>query len=899
MIAILSRKPAFALVFLFLVACTGALRAQTVSQLQPTVQYAVNPLGIDETNPVFGWTIPESQRSFRQRSYQVLVADDPALLTPATANVWNSGLVTGAVSSGITYAGKPLESRRRYYWKVLLQGVKSPDTLSSDVANFEMGLMQQSDWRGDWISYPFGWVGRVLYYRCVFPAGKPLKRARAYVSGIGYYTLKLNSKKVGNCVLDPATSDYAKSVYYNTFDIAPYLTANNVMMLTVAPGWYGQPKMRLQVELEFTDGSQQSFTSSDMRIVTLGPIQRAGILDGEYYDAREEHPEWWLPTDTIIHGLPSKHWGVAHSVEPPGGRMRAQQLEPIEVVETIRPVAVSQPKPGVYVVDAGQNLAGWAALKLAGKRGDKVELRFAETLYPDGTINQENLRTAAATDTYIFKGEGTESWEPSFTYHGFRYIQVEGLSKPPAGDELLVRRVRSSVPVSGTFNSSNPLLNRIYKMVQHTEASNLHSIPTDCPQRDERMGWMNDLTVRIEQALYNFNMARFYPKFLQDVVDTQHEDGDITDTAPYRVGGRPADPVSASFLLLAAESYRFYGNGHLVEKHYTALKAWVDMLEKKTVDGVLEYSYYGDWSPPAAFSVNGQAYGALSKNTPGNLMSTGYLYYSAALLSKMAGVIRNPSDSIRYAQLAQRTAAVFNNKFYNAATGGYGSNNQSCNSFALFLGIVPADKLQRVVANLKEDVVKHDFHLTTGNLCTKYLLESLTENGEVEAAYRIATQETYPSWGYMLSKGATTLWERWEYETGGSMNSHNHPMMGSVGSWFYKYLVGIVPEAEHAGFERFTIRPYLPEHLQFVEGSYHSVKGMIRSSWKKEKGKVQFTVTVPPNSVAKVYIPAHDPKSVRVNGKSLKAAGITASGTTAQAVMADLQPGEYHFSSKW
>ena len=861
---------------------------------------AVNPLGIDATSPQFSWEFTTTGRNFKQSAYQVTVSDSLEQLDNGQGNTWNSGKVSSAQSSGVLYKGPALQSRKKYYWKVKVWAADGKEMQAAETASFEMGLLKQTDWNADWVGFPSGWIGKVHYFRRVFSFGKQVATARAYVAGIGYYEMEINGKKVGDYVLDPATSDFAKRVYYTTYDIKSFLNKENVMVIAVAPGWYGMPKLKMQMEFTFSDGTQETISSTSIRNVTLGPVVSAGILDGEAYDARLEKPEWNLPSDTIIKGLPNQTWGVAPVVEAPGGIMVAQQLEPIKVVDSFTPVTVTEQSTGVYVVDAGQNMAGWLRIKVKGARGQKITMRFAETLYPNGTVNQENLRTAAATDTYIMKGDGYEEWEPRFTYHGFRYVQIDGLKTKPDLKDLTIRKVRSSVEPAGTFTSSNDLLNRINQMVQRTEASNLHSIPTDCPQRDERMGWLNDLTVRIEQAVYNFNLHRLYAKYIGDVADTQNENGEITDTAPYKVGGKPADPVSASFLLLASKSYEYYGNTEVITQHYTQMKAWVDYLVTRTKDGIVDYSYYGDWSPPAEFGQQGHAYGAVSVNTPGTLMSTGYLYYCAKLLSQMAAVTGNNTDKERYEKLASVTLKAFNDKFWDEKTGGYGSNNQSCNSFALFLGVVSKERIPRVVENLVKNVEKYNYHLTTGNLCTKYVLETLTEHGYGDVAYKIATQETYPSWGYMLSKGATTLWERWEYETGGSMNSHNHPMMGSVGSWLYKYLLGILPDINHPGFEKFIIRPYIIEDLQFAAGDYKSVKGLIKSSWKKSNGMVALDITIPPNSTATVYIPTKDINSIRE--KKVKVKGnknFTFLRMERDAAVFEIGSGEYLFTSKW
>jgi len=840
--------------------------ALVISNLKTS--YASNPIGIDIEKPQFSWALEHLSGGRPQQSYQLIIADDPAKLDAEHGNIWDSGKIASSHSVGIVYEGKPLESKKRYYWKVKIWDSAHAEGKWSTVSFFETGLLKQSDWTGDWVGYPFGWVGKVLYFRQVFSCHKEVDRARIYVSGIGYNEIRLNGKKLGRNVLDPAKSDFSKRIYYTTHDVGAQLKKENVMLISVAPGWYGMPKLRLQMEIVYTDGTTQQISSNDIRRVTLGPIVRAGIIDGEEYDARkEDFKRLDLPTDTIIKGLPNKTWGYAHNVEAPGGKMVSQHQEPIQVVDAFEPSSVKEVKPGIHVIDAGQNMAGWVSLRVKGAAGTLITMKFAETLYPDGLVNQENLRTAEATDRYTLKGESNyEQWEPSFTYHGFRYVQIEGFPYAPSVKDFTIKKVRSAVAETGKFESSNTLLNDIWLMVKRTEAANLHSIPTDCPQRDERMGWLNDMTVRIEQAIYNFDMSRFYPKYLADVFDTQDEKGRITDTAPYKVGGRPADPVSASYLLLALKSYEYYGNRELVKEYYPGLKAWVDYLKSRTKDGILDYSYYGDWAPPAQFGIAGAGYGALSKNTPGDLISTGFLYHCAQMLSRMAQVLNKPEDVKAYDAMAVATFEAFNLKFWDDKVGGYGSNNQSCNSFTLMMGLAEGDRKTRSLQNLVQNVTDHGYHLSTGNICTKYLLEALTENGFVDVAYKIATQRTYPSWGYMLEKGATTLWERWEYETGGSMNSHNHPMMGSVGSWLYKYLLGIMPDEAHPGFERFRIKPYLPTDLNACAGEYDSIRGKIKSAWKKEKDKVIFSVSIPGNAMAEVYVPAKDLKKLTVNG---------------------------------
>jgi alpha-L-rhamnosidase len=894
----------FILVFLLNSACTGK-RSNSLTDYNLKVkdlkcEFATNPLGIDVLYPQFSWKIESEKRDISQSAYQVIVTDSP-MDSETKSVIWDSGKIHSSLSTGLIYAGPRLYSRNRYYWKVIIWDSNNKSAVSGETAYFEMGLLNQEDWEAEWIGRTSIWTGRVVYYRCGFSVEKPIQKARVYLSGVGLHELHLNGKKVGDHVLDPNVSSFNKRILYVTYDITDLLKKRNVFGVIVGPGFYGIPKLRLQAEIFFTDGTVKKILTNKVLMnaeyswtVSTGPIISSSLYDGELYDAREEKPGWDSVGPARINDR-NNTWVIY--LDPPGGKMVSQKLEPIKVVDTIIPVTISEPVAGTYVLDVGQNVAGWAAIKVKGKRGTGISLKFAETLYDNGTVNQENLAMALAEDKYVLNGTGEEYWEPTFTYHGFRYVQLEGFPYRPKTSDILIKVVRSAVDKTGNFTCSNDLLNRIHNMVVSTEAGNLHGIPTDCPQRSERMGWLNDLTVRIEQALYNFNLPRFYAKFIEDIGDTQKPNGSISDTAPFKGGTNPACPVSASYLLLALKSYEFYGNEMIIRRNYENMKAWVDYLYSRTEDGILNYSNWGDWSPPIEFGINS---GPRSKNTPGDFMSTGYFYYSCHLISQMARIIDNTKDKIYYLKLAEKSAKAFNDKYWNEQTGGYGSNNQACNSFALFLGLVDKNRVPRVVENLVNDVKIHDYHLTTGNLCTKYLLEMLTEHGHQEVAYKIATRETYPSWGYMLAKGATTLWERWEYATGSGMNSHNHPMMGSVDSWFYKYLVGIIPDDKVPGFERFNIHPYIINDLDFVEGEYNSVKGLIKSSWRKEQDVITMDVTIPVNSKATVFIPAKNYKSITESNLPVdKLEGISFLRLENNYAVFQVGSGTYHFKSDW
>jgi len=815
--------------------------------------YQVKPLGIDLRQPPLNWRLESEENDVFQTAYQVIVASSEEMLASGRGDLWDSGVVKTAQSTGIIYEGKPLNSRQKCWWKVRVWTGEDTVTEWSEPSTFEMGLLNEEDWWGGWIGYSAGMPGRVLSFKATVAYGKKVKEARMYLAGLGFSELEINQKKIGKHVLDPAQSTYSKRIYYVTYDISDCFTEDaNTIVVTIAPGWYGTPKLRMQMHVLFEDGTQAALTAGDMRAITTGATTYTSIFDGEHFDAREANPELYVPYKPA--GLMNKVWGFAYNTDVPTEKMASQQVEAIEVVDSLTPVSITEPQPGVYVVDAGRNLAGWAAVRVEKMGGKKVTLHFAETVRENGLVNQDNLRNAKAEDSFIPADDKPFTWEPKFTYHGFRFVQIDGLEKAPSKDDISIKIVRSAVAPTGKFTCSNQLLNDIHTMVVNTEASNLHSVPTDCPQRDERMGWLNDLTVRIDQAIYNFDLARFYPKFFWDIVDTQGEDGTITCCAPFRFGARPADPVCASFLILAYNCYKFYGNKSLIIEGFDNMKGWVDYLYSRTDNGIVNYSYYGDWCPPKEFLMHPD--NGVSKYTPGLMISTGYLYYCAKMLSQMAEVAGRNADVKKYAQMAEEIGAAFNREYWNEESGGYAANNQAANSFALFLNLVPEQNIDKVVNNLVEDVKAHDYHLTTGNLCTKYLLEMLTEHGQKEVAYKIATQTTYPGWGFMLANGATTLWERWEYLTGDAMNSHNHPMMGSADSWFYKYVAGINPEFETPAFSHFTIKPYIFDELDHAEGELQTVKGLVKSAWSKKGNALTMDISIPANTTATVYIPS-------------------------------------------
>jgi alpha-L-rhamnosidase len=627
-------------------------------------------------------------------------------------------------------------------------------------------------------------------------------------------------------------------------------------------GWHGAPKLLAQLEIYYADGTSNMHCSQDWGgwFVTCGPILGHSIYGGETYDAREEKPGWNLPltadqaTDQPPRGPGS--WTGAQAITAPAGKLTAQMIEPIGVTHRLPTSSIASPVPGIYVVDFGQNIAGWVQIRVKGERGAQVTLRFAEMLYANGTVNQENLREIPPVDVYILKGGEEEIWEPRFTYHGFRYVQVEGYPGELTADAVTGKVVRSSLEEAGAFACSSELLNRIHTMVQWTERDNHHGIPTDCPQRNERMGWLNDMSARAEEAFFNFNMARFMAKWIGDIHDAQDPvSGGVPLTAPRGwMGGRvPTEPVTVSYLETSWLLYAHYGDRCTMAAYYDGYQGWLKRIGDQALPGkhIVPIAWIADWAPPLAELLPDMMLSA----APAAVMGTGYYYYGARLLARMAGILGKTEDQARYEQLAEEIAADFDEAFWDQQGGGYATNNQSCNSFALWLGVVPEDRRARVVQRLLKNVEEKDYHLSTGNVCTKYLLEALSANGLADVATMIATQTTYPSWGYMLEHGATTLWERWEEFVGYGMNSHNHPMMGSVGSWLYKVLGGLNLAPETTGFDYFLLLPRFVSALEWVNIKHETVRGPVLLEWRRQGAALSYHATLPIGCTADVTLP--------------------------------------------
>ncbi|HEV2348269.1 MAG TPA: family 78 glycoside hydrolase catalytic domain [Terriglobia bacterium] len=798
-------------------------------------EYLTNPGGIDVIHPRFSWVLEHGGRGETQTAYQVLVTTRPDSLQKDKGEEWDSGHVASDDSTQVEYKGKPLESGQTYYWKVKYWDKEGNASAYSRTAKFGMGLLSREDWKGQWI-------GGANQLRTEFQLPEGVVRARAYISGLGYYELRINGEKVGRNVLDPAWTTYDKRVLYSTYNVTRRLRSGaNAVGVMLGQGWYGSRALLLQINVELANGKRMSVVSGPQWKARNGPITSDSVYDGETYDARLETPGWDQP------GFDDSAWAAADVVEGPQGTLSAQMMPPIRVVDTLVPVSIANPEPGVYVYDMGQNMSGWARLRVRGPRGAMVSMSFAELIYNNGMINRENIRGAKSRDIYTLRGGGEdEVYEPRFTYHGFRYVEVRGFPGTPSLDSVRGRVVHSSVGTVGSFVASKQILNQIQKLIHWSQLTNLFGIPTDCDQRDERQGWMGDAQVTAEEAMLNFDMAAFYTNFIRDIHDTQSPEGMVPDTVPHRYGRAPADPAwGTAYPQLCWYMWQQYGDRRILEENYEGLKKYVEYLRSRASDNILSFSSYGDW--------------VALENTPGEYVSDAYYYYDVEILAGIARVLGKTADAGKYSQLAGQIKEAFNRKFYDPAKRQYANGTQTADAMALNLDLATPDHRGAAAGNLTNDIVyRHDTHVTTGFIGVKHLMEALTKIGRTDLAYDLATQTTYPSWGYMISRGATTLWELWQEKTGPSMNSHDHAMFGSVGAWFYRALAGINLNQDSVGYRHIRIEPQMVRDLTQASGSVETIRGTVSSSWTHTRGTITLEVAIPVGSDAQIVMRKDD-----------------------------------------
>lgn len=838
-------------------------------------EYMERPIGLDMEHPRFSWCIEDNMVTVT--AYKIVVTDHIDQTV-----VWNNDWVEEKNAHQAVYDGERLSSGVTYLWKLTLRLEKNGQMIQTSATEiFTMGLMMPDTWMASWIGGIK--IDQNSYlYRKQWTNKKAIKHGAAFVASPCYYVLTVNGKKADDTVLNNVFADYEKSLYYRTYDITSLIQGEkNAVGIMTGLGWHslreaedgigwGDSLFSMQIRLEYEDGSVEWILSNlmDWTYTTDGPIRYNSIYNGEIYDARMEMPGW------NCYGFDDSNFSYVIEREAPKGQLYSQILEPIRVVKEVPIAEIIDVGDGSYTLDFGKNFAGWVRLKMSGIKGQEVSIKPAELLHADGSVNPISLRNAHPVDTYIFKGEGVEEYEPSFTYHGFRYAQVFGLTKKPKPGMFTGCFVRTDAVRIGSFESDNEIVNKFYDIVCQTEESNIHGVPTDCPQRDERLGWLNDMTVRHEGALYNYKLYQLYAKWLRDIRDTQGAmTGAVTDTAPFmRYGFRPADPVSASFLLMPWNLYLQYGDDSMIRENYDANARWVDYLKRNSNDLIVRFSSMGDWAAPIGgtdhTSTGG---GALSTITPQLLMSTGFFYYDCTLMEKMARVLGKKEEEEYYHDLGNQVKQAFTRAYFNREKKYYASNSQAANIIPLYFHMVEEEDIEGVLENLCHNImVVNNGHLTTGNLCTRYAIEVLFQYGKEDIAWHLLSQTSYPSWGYMIKNGATTMWERWENVENNdflaAMASMNHPMNGGAVVSLHKYLAGISVDEKNPGYEHILIRPITPRKAGLVKACVATVRGLVSSKWYRQADEIIFEISIPSGCSASVYLPGTEEPIEIMNG---------------------------------
>jgi alpha-L-rhamnosidase len=850
-------------------------------------EYRVDPLGIGERVPRLSWTLESEERGQVQSAFRILVAASEGDLEAEENLLWDSGRVESGRTIGVEYEGEALRSGSQCVWKVRVwDGANNPSPYSSP-AGFEMGLLERSDWEGAWISAGKGPAGDMEppsgdeyddlanglapspYLRREFPLDKTIRRARLYATARGVYELSVNGTRVGEDVLAPGWTDYHRRVQYQTYDVTPLLAeGQNALGAVLGDGWFAgfvgfdpkhrgalygpRPQLLAQLNVEYEDGTTASLATEGSWRCSTGPILFSDLLMGESYDARREMPGWAEP------GFDDSGWYGVEVEEIGDTNLVAQPDEGIRVTEELEAKTVTEPESGRYVLDLGRNMVGWVRLKVEGKAGTEVILRHAEALNPDGTIYTTNLRSARATDRYVLGGDGEEIYEPRFTFHGFRYVEITGYPGEPPPGAVTGRVVHSATPPSGSFECSSRMVNKLQENIVWGQRGNFLSVPTDCPQRDERLGWMGDAQVFVRTASFNMDVAAFFEKWMTDVEDAQSPEGAFPDVAPLPGGsglidlrwGAPA--WGDAGVIVPWTIYRTYDDTRIVERHYDAMTRWMEYLHEANPDLIRKNrmgNNYGDWLSPKG------------DHTPKHLLATAYWAYGAKLIAEMAEATGRNEDAREYRDLNERIKAAFQ-AAYVFPDGRIEGDTQTCYLLALHMGLLPEDLRSTAAEHLVKSIEREDWHLSTGFAGVGYLCPVLTEAGYTEVAYRLLGNETYPSWGYTIKNGATTIWERWDgwTEENGfqspNMNSFNHYSLGSVGEWLYRYVAGI--DLGAPGYGRIVIRPRPGGNLTHASGAYDSVRGRISSSWKIEDNQFVLETLIPPNTTATIHVPSTD-----------------------------------------
>ena len=856
------------------------------------------PIGLQTPVPRFSWFLNALQRNCVQTAYRILVADDPALLHQNVGNIWDSKKTLSDNSIQVAFAGKPLKPVKTYYWKVMVWDNNGMTSDWSNTASWQMGLVQPSDWLGaKWIGYQHlpdslrlvpaidnpddkRWnqgTDVLPIMRKAFSLNKPVKKATIFISGLGQFDLSLNGKKVGDHFLDPGWTKYDKHALYVTFDVTKMLKPGaNVFGVMLGNGFYfipgeryhklkgayGYPKMICRAVVEYTDGTAENIISDETWKTAPGPVTFSSIYGGEDFDATLVQQGWDRP------GFKDSKFRNAIIVDGPPV-LETQAEEPLKIFDRFSVKNITQPKPGIWVYDMGQNASAIPMISVKGTRGAKIKITPAELLDDQGLVVQKAVGTPVYFN-YTLKGKGIENWQPQFMYYGFRYIQIEGAvpqteNKPgnlPLMLDVKSLHTRNSAAAIGSFNCSNDLFNRIYQLIDWAIKSNTSSIFTDCPHR-EKLGWLEEAHLVGSSIHYNYAIETLCRKVIRDMINSQTDDGLIPDIAPEYVqfgGGFWDSPEwGSNGIILPYYVYQWYGDKQVLEESYDMMKRYAAYLEKKSKNHIL-YWGLGDW-----YDIGPEDPGP-SQLTPQGITSTAIYYYDLTLLAKTAAILHKDDDVIFYNSLSAKVKEAYNQTFFNPQTNQYGSNSQAANAISVYMGLADEHIKGNVTDHIVQDIRNHGNGVTAGDIGFRYLLRVLADAGRSDVIYDMNSRSDVPGYGFQLAQGATSLTESWQ---GNRISSNNHFMLGHLMEWFYTGLGGINPDENAIAYHQTIIRPEIAGNVTSASVSYVSPYGSIKNSWTKSGSTLQMRTEIPPNTSATVYLPSLQNSTITEGGKDL------------------------------
>jgi alpha-L-rhamnosidase len=870
---------------LVLLCLSASLFSQDLAVKDLSCNHKTNPIGIGTPQPRFSWKISGTGFNIMQTAYSLRVATDEKF--SSSKIVWETGKTESVESILQSYRGQDLKSGQRYFWQVKVWDNKGRQSKWSKTAFFEMGLLSPTEWKAKWIEMEGDTLrySPAPHFRKEFQLSKSVASARVYVTAHGFYELHLNGSKVGDQVLTPGWTSYSKRLQYQVFDVTSMLReGSNAVGAVLGDGWYRgtlawgnnwaiygkRLGLLLQLVVKYTDGSETTIISDDTwKATNEGAIRMDDIYNGETYDATKKLTGWDLP------GYDDNKWTRVQSGNYEYTNLIASEGSPVRKTEEIKPVKIFRTPKGDLIVDMGQNMVGWLRLKVTGEKGTVVTLSHAEVMDKFGEFYTENLRAAKCQLTYTLAGTGEEIYEPRFTFMGFRFVKVTGFPGELTTDNITGVVVHSDMPVTGSFECSNPLVNQLQHNIQWGQKGNFVDVPTDCPQRDERLGWTGDAQAFCRTAAFNFDVSSFFTKWLKDIAADQKPGGEVPDVIPDVLNKQNAKSAQPSAgwgdvaVIAPWTMYLVYGDKQILENQYSSMKAWVEYIRKKAGDNYIWKggSKYGDWlfyHPPIYNHTEPDGY------TEHDFIATAFFAYSTTILAETAKELGKTEDEKTYTDLFNKIKDVFIYEYVTKA-GRVGTNSQTSYVLALMFKLLPKDLDHKAAEFLVADIKSRHNHLSTGFLGTPYICHVLSDNGYTDVAYDLLLQETYPSWLYPVKMGATTIWERWDGEKPDStfedpgMNSFNHYAYGAIGDWMYRVAAGI--ETMGGGYKHIIIQPHPTKRMIFVKASFESSYGTIVSGWERKDGKIIYNVKIPVNTTATIILPGITTDNLTESGK--------------------------------